>query len=95
MMPLLVRRFERLGDLLRDGQRFVDRDRASRDALRQDPRPRRVPSRARVTPSALFEPVDRRDVRMVQRGEDLGFAREPRQPIGVVRERRGRILIAT
>ena len=26
--PLLVRGFERLGDLLRDRQRFVDRDRA-------------------------------------------------------------------
>ena len=33
--PLLVRRFERLGDLLRDRQRLVERDRAARDALRQ------------------------------------------------------------
>ena len=33
--PLLVRRFERLGDLLRDGQRLVDRDRPARNALRQ------------------------------------------------------------
>ena len=33
--PLLVRGFERLGDLLRDRQRFVERDRAARDALRQ------------------------------------------------------------
>ena len=33
--PLLVRRFERLGDLLRDRQRLVDRDRPARDALRQ------------------------------------------------------------
>ena len=37
----------------------------------------------------------RRDVRMVQRGERLRFAREPRQAIGVVRERSGRTLIAT
>ena len=32
---LLVRGFERVGDLLRDRQRFVERDRAARDALRQ------------------------------------------------------------
>ena len=45
--PLLVRRFERLRDLLRDRQRLVERDRAARDPLRQSPRPRRVPSRGR------------------------------------------------
>ena len=33
--PLLVRRFERLGDLLRDRQRLVERDRAARDPLRE------------------------------------------------------------
>ena len=30
-----------------------------------------------------------RDVRMVQRRERLGFAREPGEPIGIVRERVG------
>ena len=33
--PLLVRTFERLGDLLRDQQRFVERNCATRNALRQ------------------------------------------------------------
>ena len=33
--PLLVRGFERLGDLLRDGQRVVERHGSARDALRQ------------------------------------------------------------
>ena len=33
--PLLVRRFEGLGNLLRDGQGFVDGDRAAGDPLRQ------------------------------------------------------------
>ena len=47
---------------------------AARDALRRDPRPRRVPSRARATPPPVFEAVDLRDVRMVQRGEHLRFA---------------------
>ncbi len=32
---LLVRRFEGLGDLLGDGEGFVERDRASLDAIRQ------------------------------------------------------------
>ena len=44
----------------------------------------------------LFEAVDLRDVRMVQRGEDFGFALEPRQPIGIARRTTsGRTLIAT
>jgi hypothetical protein len=34
----------------------------------------------------LFQAVDVRDVRMVQRGERLRFAREPGQAIGIVRE---------
>ena len=32
---LLVRGFQGLRDLLRDGQRFIERDRAARDPLRQ------------------------------------------------------------
>jgi hypothetical protein len=32
--PLLVRRLERVGDLPRDGQCLVDRQRAARDSLR-------------------------------------------------------------
>ena len=31
--PLLMRGFERLGDLPRDGQRFIDRNRALRDSV--------------------------------------------------------------
>jgi hypothetical protein len=45
--PLLVRRFERLGDLLRDRQRLVQTGlRRARCAV-TDPRLQRVPSRAR------------------------------------------------
>ena len=40
---LLVRRLERLGDLPRDRQRLVERDRAARDAIGERPRPRRAP----------------------------------------------------
>ena len=85
---LLVRRFERLGDLLRDRQRLVERDRPARDALRQSPRPRRAPSRAH---GRRRTPRGRRScamLRMIQRGEDLRFALKPREPFGVARERR-------
>ena len=42
--------------------------------------------------SALFEPVDARDVGMIQRRERFRFARESRQTVGVVRERVGQDL---
>ena len=73
--PLLVRRFERLGDLLRDGQRFVERDRAARDALRQILALDEL-HHERLDAAAFFEAVDVRDVRMIQRREHLRFARE-------------------
>ena len=37
----------------------------------------------RVHAARLFEAVDLRDVRMVQRGERLRLALEPRQPLGI------------
>ena len=92
--PLLVRRFERFGDLLRDRQRLVERDRAARDALRQVVALRRAPSRARDAVS-FFEAVDARDVRVIQRGQHLRFALEPRQALGSAANASGRTLIAT
>ena len=84
---VLVRGFERLGDLARDRQRLVERERRLRDAIGERRRPRRAPSRAHWLPSALFEAVDLGDVRVVQRGEQLRLALEARQPLGIVRER--------
>ena len=43
-------------------------------------------------PPTLFEPVDGSDVRMIQRGERLRFARESRQALPVMRERLGQDL---
>ena len=45
--PLLVRRFERLGDLLRDRQRFVERESAPARCGRRASAPRPAPSPAR------------------------------------------------
>ena len=40
----------------------------------------------------VLEAVNRGDVRMVQRGQHLGFAPEPREPIRIERERFGQDL---
>ena len=86
--PLLVRRFERLGDLLRDGQRLAERDRAR--AMRCD----KVLAldefhHDRTHAATFFEAVDVRDVRVIECRERLRFACEPREPVGVAGERIG------
>jgi hypothetical protein len=84
--PLGVRGVERLGDLSRDGQRLVRWHRPPRNPVGQ----RRTLDELhheRPRGSALFEAVDLRDVRMVQRREQLRLALEPGEPLGIVRER--------
>lgn len=81
-------------DLFRDGQSFIKRDCAARDA------PREVITldefhHEGVHAPGLFEPVNRGDVRMVQRRERLRFALEPCQAFGVGSECVWEILIAT
>ena len=83
--PLLVRRFEGFGDLLGDGESFVDGDRPFRDAIRQG-RPLDEFEHQRLRALGLFQPVDVPDVGMVQRGEDFGFPLEAGQAVGVRRE---------
>ena len=63
--PLLVRRLERLGNLPGDRQRIVDRDRATRDTLRQVLALDKL-HHERANAATLLEPIDLRDVRMVQ-----------------------------
>ena len=83
----VVRGFERQGDLMRDGQRLVGRDRALRDAVGK-----RGPfdqfEHERHLAVLLLETVDGRDVRVVERGQDLGFALEPREARRIGRHRR-------
>ena len=80
--PLLVRRLERLGDLLCDRQRFINRNRAPSDPIRQ----RRAVHQFKhqgMNPSSVFQAVDAADVRMIQRGECLRFALEARDALGI------------
>ena len=85
--PLLVRGFERLCDLLRDGQGFVERHGPARDALRQIVTFNKFHHEGGQAP-AFFETVDRGDVRMIEGSEHFGFALKTREPIGIDRERR-------
>jgi hypothetical protein len=79
---LPVRRFQRLGDLLRDRQRFCERHGPARDALRQV-LPLNELHHEGAHPAGFFEAVNVRDIGMVQRRESLRFACEARQPIGI------------
>ena len=84
---VLVGGFERLDDLARDRQRVLEWNRAVSDAIGQrgpvdELHHQRLPGRR------FLDAVDRRDVRMVQRGEDLRFALEPREALGIGGERR-------
>ena len=65
-----MRRFERLGNLLRDRQRLVDRDRALRDPIRQrGPLDQLHDERGECR--RFLQAVDRGDVRVIQRRQHL------------------------
>ena len=79
---LLVRGFERVGDLRRHRQRLVERERSPGDPLGQ----RRAFDQfehERGAAGALLDAVNAGDAGMIQRREHLRLAAEPRQPIGV------------
>ena len=87
-MPSSCAALERFSHLPGDGQRLVHRNRALRNALRK----RRAFDQLHhesLHAVGVLEPVDRGDVRMIQRGEDLRFALKARQAVGVGCERRG------
>ncbi len=83
--PLLVRRFEGFRDLLRDGQRLIERNRPTRDAIGQRLASHQFEDEcARLT--GFFEAVDLGDVRMIERRQDLRFAVQSRETIRIARE---------
>ena len=88
MIPCSCARFERVRDLLRDRQCFIEWDRAAGDALRQIVALDEFHHEGGHAP-AFFQAVDGRDVGMIQRGEGLGFTLEASQAIRVVRKRLG------
>ena len=92
--PLRVRGFERVGDLRRDRQGFVDRQRTARNPIRQ-----RGPfdefEHQGLHAVGLLHSVDGRDVGMVERREQPRFAGKPGEPLRIARNGSGRILSAT
>ena len=76
---------ECLRDLAGEPESFAERNRASGDAVLER-LARDELQGEEVRALDLFEAVDRRDARMIERREDVGLAREPRQAFGVARE---------
>ena len=73
---LFVRRFEGLGDLTREPQRFVRGNRTARHALGQRLSRDQLHDQE-VAAIGGVESVQRGDVRVIERGEHLRFALEP------------------
>jgi hypothetical protein len=88
---LLVRGLERAHDLPRHVDRFLERDCVLRDPIGQRRALDELEDQRAYSarPFLPLQPVDLRNVRMVQRREDLSLALESREPVGVVGERRG------
>ena len=81
----LVRRFERLRDLLRDGQRLIERNRSLRNAVGQC-RPFDQLQHERPHAVRVFKPVDRGDIGVIEGGEQVRLAIEAGQAFRIARE---------
>ena len=82
---LLVRGFERVGDLAGDRERFLARNRPQHQTVRQRWALDQF-EHQRWSSLRVFQPVDGADVRMIQRGEKLRLTTEPRDTIGIAGE---------
>ncbi len=82
--PLVVRLRQGVRDLLRDRERVVDRDPAALQALGEVfPFDEFQDQEQRV--ARVLEPVDRRDVRVIEGGQHLRFPLETGEPVRVLR----------
>jgi hypothetical protein len=88
---LLMRRFERLGNLPRDRQGLVERDRSLGDPIGQR-RAFHQFKHQRAYAVGVFQAVDAANVRMTQRGQRLCFALEACDPLGIRNEQLGQDL---
>jgi hypothetical protein len=79
---LVVCAFQRVGDLLGDRQRLVEGDRTFGNAIGQRG-PVHELEHERGHACRVFEPVDRSDMRMIERREHLRFTPEPCQAVHV------------
>ena len=80
--PFVVGRLERIGHLSRQARGLVERDRTARDHFREG-RSLHQFQHERLPALRFLHSVDRGDVRMIQSGQHLSLALEPRDPINV------------
>jgi hypothetical protein len=85
---LLVRGFKSVRDLFRDRQCLVERDRSASNALGQIVALDEFHHQRRDA-FALFQAVDGRNVRMIQRGEDFGLSLKSGQSVSIPSEHWG------
>jgi hypothetical protein len=83
-----VRCLERLGDLLRDGQRLGHRQRAACQAVGERLTVDQFQNE-KLRAVRLVQAVDGADVRMIERSEDLRFTAEASDAVGISGETRG------
>ena len=84
---MLVCRLKSFGNLFRNGQRLIDRDRALGNSIGEG-RSFDQFHDERADAVRVFDAVDVADVRMIERREHLGFATESRQAVRIIRDRR-------
>ena len=87
----IVRRRERLGDLIGDRKRFIERNRSAFETVCECRSVHEL-EHERVHASRVFETVDGGDARMIERGEHVRLACEQRQALRVVGEHVGEYL---
>jgi hypothetical protein len=80
--PLGVRGFEGTRDLQREGHGLFDRNRTAPDAVLEGLSLHQLEDEELLS-VVLIEPVDGRDVLMIERGQDLRLALESRHAFGV------------
>ena len=83
---VVVGRLEGLGNLPRQGERLTERQpgRPSQSLLECFPFDDFEDERLHAF--GPLDPVDRRDVRVIERGQHAGFALEAREPVRIVRK---------
>jgi hypothetical protein len=81
----LVRGLQRVGQLPRQLQRFVNRNPPPAESLRQVLTQRQLHGEE-AHAVVLLQPVDHRNVGVAQRGQQLGLPLEAGQPLGILRK---------
>ena len=84
--PLLVRGLQRLGDLSGDQQCVWNGNGSARDEISERDAVHQL-HHDRTSGTGVFQPIDVRDVRMVQRREASSLALEASEAVGVIRGR--------